>query len=102
MSNENNAPMETKIIITHKADKATIGIQQTNCDPVLFTLTGDMATAIARLPELIAEAGRRWQTNPRYPKAEMPEPPSPVTSTVTAQKSNSAAKPASKTQEAMF
>jgi hypothetical protein len=102
MSNENSAPVETKIIITHKADKAMIGIQQTNCDPVLFTVAGDMATAITRLPELIFEAGRRWQTNPHYPKAEMPEPPVPATTTVTSQKSHSAAKPAGKQQEAMF
>jgi len=102
MSNENSAPIETKIIITHKADKASIGIQQTSCDPVLFTLAGDMATAIARLPELIAEAGRRWQTNPRYPKAELPEPPDPVTVAVTNQKPNTATKPADKQQEAMF
>jgi len=102
MSNENSAPVETKIIITHKADKAMIGIQQTNCDPVLFTVAGDMATAITRLPELIVEAGRRWQTNPRYPKAELPQPPTPAATTVTNSKSNAAAKPASKQQEAMF
>ncbi len=102
MSNENSVPIETKIIITYKADKASIGIQQTNCDPVLFTVAGDMATVIARLPELIAEAGRKWQTNPRYPKAELPEPPAPVTAAVTNPKSHSATKPAEKQQEAMF
>jgi len=102
MSNDNSAPIETKIIITHKADKATIGLQQTNCDPVLFTLTGNMATAIAQLPELIAEAGRRWQTNPRYPKAELPEPPAPVTAAATNPKPNTATKPDNKQQEAMF
>ena len=102
MSNENSVPIETKIIITHKTDKAMIGLQQTNCDPVLFTVTGDMATAIARLPELIAEAGRRWQTNPRYPKAELPEPPAPVTAAATNPKPNTATKPDNKQQEAMF
>ncbi|MDD5702423.1 MAG: hypothetical protein PHU23_10290 [Dehalococcoidales bacterium] len=102
MSNENSAPVETKIIITHKANKASIGIQQTNCDPVLFTIAGDMATAIARLPELIAEAGIRWQTNPRYPKAEVPEPPAPVTAAVASPKPNTATKPDNKQQEAMF
>ena len=102
MSNENSAPLETKVIITHKADKATIGLQQTNCDPILFTVTGDMATAIARLPELMAEAGRRWQTNPRYPKAEMPVQPTPATTTVPNQKPNTATKPVNKPQEAMF
>jgi hypothetical protein len=102
MSNENNVPLETKVIITHKADKATIGIQQTNCDPVLFAVTGNLAAAIAQLPGLIAEAGRRWQTNPRYPKAELPEPPGPVTAAVTNLKPNTAAKPDNKQQEAMF
>jgi hypothetical protein len=102
MSNENSAQIETKVIITHKADKAMIGLQQTNCDPILFTVAGDMATAIAQLPELIAEAGRRWQTNPHYPKAELPEPPAPVTSAATNQKPNAATKPDNKQQEAMF
>ena len=102
MSNENNVPLETKIIITHKTDKSSIGLQQTNCDPILFTVIGDIATAIARLPELIAEAERRWQTNPRYPKAELPEPPVPVTASVTNPKSNTATKPDNKQQEAMF
>ncbi len=102
MSNENSAPVETKIIITHKSDKAMIGLQQPNCDPVLFTVSGDMAAAITRLPELVVEAGIRWQTNPRYPKAELPEPAAPAATTVTNPKSNAAAKPASKQQEAMF
>jgi hypothetical protein len=102
MSNESGTPVETKIIITHKAGKAMIGIQQTNCDPVLFTLAGNMATAITQLPEFIVEAERQWQTNPRYPKAQLPDPPPAPATTVTSHKSNSVAKPASKQQEAMF
>ncbi len=102
MSDENNVPLETKVIITYKADKASIGIQQTNCDPVLFTVAGAMVAIIARLPELIEEAGRRWQTNPRYPKAEMPVQPTPATTTVPNQKPNTATKPVNKPQEAMF
>jgi len=102
MSNENSAQIETKVIISHKADKAMIGLQRTNCDPVLFTVAGDMATVIAQLLELMAEAERRWQTNPRYPKAELLEPPAPVTAAATNPKPNTATKPDNKQQEAMF
>jgi hypothetical protein len=102
MSNESGTPLETKIIITHKAEKTMIGIQQTNCDPALFTLVGDMATAIGRIPELIVEAEKIWQTNPRYPKAELPAAPGPTATTVTNSQSNTAAKPANKSQETMF
>ncbi len=100
MSNENNTPLETKIILTHKGEKTTVGIQQTNCDPVFFSVAGGLAAAISRMPELIVEAERRWQTNPRYPKADLPEPPAqavvashPVASPATRQSQNSSQTP---------
>ena len=93
---------ETKIVINHKNNGATIGIQRTNCDPILFTAQGDLSTVISGIKGFLEEAGRRWQTNPRYPKAELPTPPPTQATTVTHQASNSQAKPSSKQQEAMF
>jgi hypothetical protein len=93
---------ETKIIITHRGNRASIGIQKTSCDPVFFTTEGNIHTALPHIPEYIEEAERKWQTNPLYPKAELPAAPGPTGTTVTTSQSNSAAKPANKQQETMF
>ncbi len=75
---------ETRIVIAHKGNGATIGVQRTNCDPLFFTAEGELATVLNAVPGFVEEAGRRWQTNPRYPKAELPAPPPPA-ATVTPQ-----------------
>lgn len=94
--------IETKIIITHRGNRASIGIQKTSCDPGFFTTEGDIKTALLHIPEYIEEAERKWQTNPLYPKAELPAP-SPAQTTVTNRPASStSAKPANKQQETMF
>jgi len=79
---------ETKIVITIKGDSVRIGVQQTNCDPILFHPIPfkegeDLRLVLGSLiSEKLQEARRRWQTNPRYPQAEVPvsqpvTPPAP-------------------------
>ena len=93
--------IETKIVIAHRGNRASIGIQRTSCDPVFFTAEGDFPNSLNRIPEFLAEAERKWQTNPRNPKAELPEPPTPVPATAN-QTVKTTAKPVNKPQEAMF
>ncbi len=68
---------ETKVVITLKGTAATVGIQKTSCDPVLFKLAGDPAAVVANLNGLMAQATSRWEANPRYPKSKLP-PAAPV------------------------
>ena len=65
---------ELKIVIIVKGDKIMLGVQSPDCDPVYETLTGDLPAALKRLPKLVAEANEKWNANPRYPKANLPEP----------------------------
>lgn len=70
---------ELKVVIVVKGDKIMIGVQSPDCDPVYETLTGNLSAALKRLPKLVAEANEKWNANPRYPKANLPEPEKPVT-----------------------
>jgi len=92
---------ETKIVIAHKGNRSSIGIQRTSCDPIFFTTDGDIPNSLSRISEFLAEAERKWQTNPRNPKAELPEPPTPVPATAN-QTVKTTAKPVNKPQEAIY
>jgi hypothetical protein len=93
---------EIKIIITHRGNRVSIGIQKTGCDPIFFTTEGDIQMSLIHIPEYVEAAGRQWQTNPLYPKAELPTPPPAQTTATSRQAPSTTAKPANKTQEAMF
>ena len=90
---------ETKIVVTHRGKGATLGVQRTNSDPILFTAQGDLSTVIGNITCFLEEAGSRWQINPRYPKADIPIPV--PTQTVPAL-NHQAARSQNKQQEAMF
>ena len=66
---------ELKVVIIINDNGAMLGVQATDCDPVYKTLKGDLAAALKQVPKLVEEAKQKWDTNPRYPKAVMPEPP---------------------------
>lgn len=70
---------ELKVVIIMKADKFMVGVQSPDCDPVYTTITGSLAAALKKVPPLVKEAREKWATNPRYPKADLPAPPPPVT-----------------------
>ena len=70
---------ELKIVIVMKDDRAMLGVQSPDCDPVYKTMEGSLAKVLKQVPAIVAEAKQQWEANPRYPKADLPEPaPSPT------------------------
>ncbi len=69
-----------KIVLGLKGDKGSVGLQAEDTDPLFFHLEeGTLEAALPRIPELVQEARRRWDTSPRHPKHEgPPAPPSPA------------------------
>ena len=65
---------ELKIVIIVNPGGTMIGVQSPDCDPVYTTLKGNLAAALKRVPKLVEEAKQKWDANPLYPKAELPEP----------------------------
>jgi hypothetical protein len=72
-------PEEIKIIVTHKDNGATVGIQRTNTDPVFFKVAGSVLDAASAMPNLLAQASQKWQTSARNPVTTLVPPPAPVT-----------------------
>jgi len=95
MSNETE-PKEVKVILTFKGNRASVGIQQTDCDPVFFKKEGALGDVLAAIPDFVVTAGQKWGTSPRYPKAELPTPP-PAATTVRRPAAAAAAKPTAQT-----
>lgn len=78
-SETRQASDELKVVINLKGNRAMVGVQSPDCDPVFTTVEGDMAAALAKVPALIEVANAKWDATPRYPKADLPEPePSPT------------------------
>lgn len=68
---------EIKVVIFLKDGKGYMGIQAPECDPMLTPLEGDLAAALERVPELVQQAQDKWAESARYPKANVPAPPTP-------------------------
>ena len=66
---------ELKVVIILKSNRAMVGIQSPNCDPVFSTFEGDLDAALSQVPALVESANAQWNAHPRYPKANLPEPP---------------------------
>jgi hypothetical protein len=73
---------EIKIIVTHKDNGATVGIQQTNTDPVFFKVAGSVLDAVNAMPNLLAQASQKWQTSAKNPLTTLAPPPAPVTTRI--------------------
>ncbi|MBA7659020.1 hypothetical protein ES703_66983 [subsurface metagenome] len=71
---------ELKVVIVLKGNRAMVGVQSPDCDPVFTTLEGNMAAALSQVPALVESANAKWDANPRNPKADLPEPPPSPTS----------------------
>ncbi len=65
---------ELKVVIVMKDGRTMLGVQSPDCDPVYTTMDGTLATALKKVPALVAEAKEQWAANPRYPKADLPKP----------------------------
>ncbi len=87
---------ELKVVIILKANKVLLGVQSPDCDPVYRTMEGDLAAVLQVVPTLVAEAKTKWTASPRYPKADLPKPVAPATTTSTV------SKPAAKTAQPKF
>ena len=66
---------EMKVVIILKGNRAMVGVQSPDCDPIFTPVEGDLAAALAEVPALVDSANAKWDANPRYPKADLPEPP---------------------------
>ncbi len=84
---------ELKVVIILKANKAMLGVQSPDCDPVYKTMEGDLAAVLQVVPVLVAEAKLQWSAAPRYPKADLPKPVVPVATTSVARKPAAKAAP---------
>ena len=70
---------ELKVVIVLKEGRALVGVQSPDCDPVMSSFEGDLSAALQQVPALVDQANQQWDTNPRYPKANLPEEaPAPV------------------------
>ena len=85
---------ELKVVIILKANKAMLGVQSPDCDPVYKTMEGDLAAVLQVVPVLVADAKLQWAAAPRYPKADLPKPVAPATPATTPAAGKSAAKAA--------
>ncbi|MDO8715565.1 MAG: hypothetical protein Q7J73_01975 [Dehalococcoidales bacterium] len=75
---------ELKVVIILKADRAMLGVQSPDCDPVYKTMEGDLAAILQVVPALVADAKQQWAAAPRYPKADLPKPVAPAATTTSA------------------
>ena len=85
---------ELKVVIILKGNKAMLGVQSPDCDPVYKTMEGDLAAVLEVVPVLVAEAKLQWAAAPRYPKADLPKPVAPPTPATTPAAGKTAAKAA--------
>ena len=85
---------ELKVVIILKANRAMLGVQSPDCDPVYKTMEGDLSAVLQVVPTLVAEAKQKWTAAPRYPKADLPKPVAPPTPATTPAAGKTAAKAA--------
>ena len=83
---------ELKVVIILKDNRAMLGVQSPDCDPVYKTMEGDLAAVLQVVPVLVAEAKLKWTASPRYPKADLPKPVIPATTTTSTANRPAAAK----------
>ena len=73
---------ELKIVIQIKENRALVGIQQKDTDPVLEPLEAvSLNEILAAVPAIMDRAREQWQASPRRPKYEGPPvspPPAPI------------------------
>jgi hypothetical protein len=96
---------ELKIVISLKGNKASVGVQAPECDPVFFNSEGTPKAVLKAVFGFVEEAKSRWEASKLNPKCQSPLPsqekPAATTSRVsTASGRQKAAAP--KTQPTMF
>ena len=71
---------ELKVVVSFKGDRATIGVQGKNTDPVMervpiINQEDALEEVFAAAIDLVARARERWATSPRNPAYQGPPPP---------------------------
>lgn len=68
-----------KVVLEELEQGMMVGIQAKGCDPLISVLPdAALEDALARVPELVAQARERWAQQPQYPAYQRPpEPPRP-------------------------
>ncbi len=70
---------ELKVVIQMKGDRALVGVQGTNTDPVVETLPAtSLHDVLSAVPEILARAREKWGTAPKNPAYQGPPPPAPA------------------------
>ena len=69
---------ELKVVITQRNGKTVVGVQTSDCDPVVTVVTGSFEEALFEVPKLVIMAKAQWEQNSRYPKSERVIPKAPV------------------------
>jgi hypothetical protein len=77
---------ELKIVIVLKKNRASVGIQAPECDPIISLVNGDLDEILEGIPKLLERAQARWAEAKTYPKCEAklelpakpPQRPEPV------------------------
>ena len=66
-----------KLVLEELEQGMAVGVQAKGCDPLISLLPGaSLEEALARVPELVAQARERWGERPQYPVYQRPpEPP---------------------------
>ena len=70
---------ELKVVIQMKGDRALVGVQGTNTDPVVEPVQAPtLEAALAAVPTVVARAREKWTATPKNPAYQRPpEPPAP-------------------------
>ena len=67
---------ELKVVLSIRADRATIGVQQPSSDPHIESFDDLDLTGLAQeVPGVVERARARWEDEPRHPAHERPAPP---------------------------
>jgi len=93
---------ELKVLIALNGDVAMVGVKTPDTDPIFTKVEGGLAGALQQVPGLIEAAKSKWATNPRNPKAVLPEPPPAPARTVTPARKPAAEPEKPKAQPSFF
>jgi len=95
---------ELKVVISLKGDRASVGVQAPECDPVFFAVEGTLETALEAVPGFVEEAKTHWEASKLNPKCETPLPSQtqPAATTSRAPATSQSQKQAPKAQQSMF
>ena len=93
---------EMKVVLTLKGNRAIVGIQSPDCDPVFTLLEGDLAAVLSQVPALVEAANAKWDASPKYPNANLPPQVEPAPVASRSSTSRTPSQPTSTSQQPMF